>query len=126
MKNCEYAVLVSRLELDNDLYNSGIDKSHRYQMYVVRPRFFIPIITLIRNASLNAIEIKNQLELIKEQNIDVTNFETNLDSFKAGFNKNYDLAKRKFDAAIEQIDKSIKAFKKQKKNLIQKILKTCK
>ena len=119
-KNCEYAVLVSRLELDNDLYNSGIvDKSHRYpQMYVVRPQFFIPIITILRNASMRSLEIKNQLAVISKQNIDVTNFEADLEEFKTGFSYNYDLAKKKFDTAIEHIDRSIASLERTKKDLL--------
>ena len=119
-KKCDYAVLVSRLELDNDLYNSGIvDKSHRYQkMYVVRPQFFIPIITLLRNASLQSLEVKNQLALLSKQNIDVTNFETELEEFKTSFSYNYDIAKKKFDAAIEHIDKSIASLERTKKDLL--------
>ncbi len=119
-KGCEYAVLVSLLEPDSELYNMGIvDMFHRYpKMYVIRPQFFIPMITLLRNAAMNSIEVKNQLALIREQNIDVTNFETELEEFKAGFSRNYDLAKRKFDSAIEQIDKSITALQKTKKELL--------
>ena len=102
-KNCEYAVLVSLLEPDSELYNAGIvDMSHRYpKTYVIRPQFFIPMITLLRNASMNSIEVKNQLALIKEQNIDVTNFENALQEFRSGFNRNYDLAHRQFNSAIE-------------------------
>ena len=119
-KGCEYAVLVSLLEPDSELYNMGIvDMFHRYpKMYVIRPQFFIPMITLLRNAAMNNIEVKNQLALIREQNIDVTNFETELEEFKAGFSRNYDLAKRKFDSAIEQIDRSITALQKTKKELL--------
>ena len=119
-KGCEYAVLVSLLEPDSELYNTGIvDMFHRYpKMYVIRPQFFIPMITLLRNAAMNAIEVKNQLALIKEQNIDVTNFETKLEDFKTGFSKNYDLAKRQFSSAIDQIDKSIKSLQKTKEDLL--------
>ena len=108
-KGCEYAVLVSLLEPDSELYNAGIvDVSHRYpKMYVVRPQFFIPIITLLRNAALNSLKYKSELVLIKAQNIDITNFENELASFKAGFARNYDLASRQFDTAIDEIDKSI-------------------
>ena len=108
-KGCEYAVLVSLLEPDSELYNTGIvDKSHRFpKMYVVRPQFFIPIITLLRNAALNSLKYKSELVLIKAQNIDITNFENELASFKAGFARNYDLASRQFDTAIDEIDKSI-------------------
>ena len=111
---------MSRLELDNDLYNSGIvDKSHRYpKMYVVRPKFFIPIITLLRNASMQSLEIKNQLAVISKQNVDVTNFETELEEFKTGFSKNYEIAKKKFDTAIEHIDRSIASLERTKKDLL--------
>ena len=107
-KSCEYAVLVSLLEPDSELYNAGIvDVSHRYsKMYVVRPQFFIPIITLLRNAALNSLKYKSELVLIKAQNIDITNFENELASFKTGFARNYDLASRQFDTAIDEIDKS--------------------
>jgi hypothetical protein len=119
-KGCEYAVLVSLLEPDSELYNVGIvDVFHRYpKMYVIRPQFFIPMITLLRNAAMNAIEFKNQLALIKEQNIDVTNFETELEDFKTGFSRNYDLAKRQFSSAIDQIDRSIKSLQKTKEDLL--------
>jgi hypothetical protein len=119
-KGCEYAVLVSLLEADSELYNGGIvDVFHRYpKMYVIRPQFFIPMITLLRNAAMNAIEAKNQLALIREQNIDVTNFETELEDFKIGFSRNYDLAKRQFSSAIDQIDKSIKNLQKTKEDLL--------
>ena len=119
-KGCEYAVLVSLLEPDSELYNTGIvDMFHRYpKMYVIRPQFFIPMITLLRNAAMNAIEVKNQLALIKEQNIDVTNFETKLEDFKTGFSRNYDLAKKQFSSAIDQIDKSIKSLQKTKEDLL--------
>jgi hypothetical protein len=118
-KGCEYAVLVSLLEPDNDLYNGGIvDVSYRYpKMYVVRPQFFIPIITLLRNAALNSLTYKNELALVRAQNIDITNFETNLETFKAGFAKNYDLASRHFQSAIDEIDKSIKHMEKTKESL---------
>jgi len=101
-KGCEYAILVSLLESDSELYNSGIvDMSHRYpKMYVVRPQFFIPIITLLRNAAMKSLEYKMELELVKAQNIDITNFESKLDSFKSAFSKNYDLASRQFQNAI--------------------------
>ena len=119
-KKCEYAVLVSLLEPESELYNAGIvDVFHRYpKMYVIRPQFFIPMITLLRNAAMNAVEFKNQLALIKEQNIDVTNFETELEEFKTGFGRNYDLAKRQFSSAIDQIDKSIKSLQKTKEDLL--------
>lgn len=119
-KNCEYAVLVSLLEPDSDLYNGGIvDVSHRYpKMYVVRPQFFIPIITLLRNAALNSMSYKEELALVKAQNIDISNFESKLEEFKTGFAKNYDLAARKFNEAIEGIDKTIKQLEKVKENLL--------
>lgn len=118
-KNCEYAVLVSLLESDNDLYNNGIvDVSHRYpKMYVIRPQFFIPIITLLRNAALNSLEYKHQLVAIKNQEIDITNFEANIEAFKVGFAKNYELASRQFGSAIEEIDKSIDHLNKIKEYL---------
>lgn len=119
-KGCEYAVLVSLLEPENDLYNGGIvDVSHRYpKMYVIRPQFFIPMITLIRNAALNALKYKTELELVKAQNIDITNFESDLDQFKTAFAKNYDLASRKFATAIAEIDKSIDHLQKTKDALL--------
>ena len=109
-KNCEYAVLVSLLEPDSELYNTGIvDVSHRFpKMYVVRPQFFIPIITLLRNAAMNSMQYKSELALVKAQNIDVTNFESELDSFKTSFGKNFEIASKRFHTAIEEIDKSIK------------------
>jgi len=119
-KGCEYAVLVSLLEPDSELYNTGIvDVFHRYpKMYVVRPQFFLPIITLLRNAAMNSLEYKTELELVKAQNIDVTNFENDLDKFKTAFAKNYDLASRKFQTAIDEIDKSIDHLQKTKDALI--------
>lgn len=119
-KGCEYAVLVSLLEPENELYNTGIvDVSHRYpKMYVIRPQFFIPMITLLRNASQNALAYKTELALVKAQNIDITNFESELEAFKSGFARNYDLASRKFQTAIAEIDKSIKALEKTKAELI--------
>lgn len=119
-KDCEYAVLVSLLEPESELYNSGIvDVSHRYpKMYVIRPQFFIPIITLLRNASMKSIEYKTELALFKAQNIDITNFENDLDKFKTAFAKNYDLASRKFQAAIDEIDKSIDHLQKTKDALL--------
>jgi hypothetical protein len=109
-KGCEYAVLVTMLEPENELYNGGIvDVSHLYpKMYVVRPQFFIPIITLLRNAALNSLQYKHELELVKSQNIDVTNFEADLDKFKTGFARNYDLAARQYQKAIDEIDDAIK------------------
>ena len=119
-KGCEYAVLVSLLEPDSELYNSGIvDVSHRYpKMYVVRPQFFIPIITLLRNAAMNSLQYKSELALVRAQNIDITNFENELDSFKAAFAKNYDLASRRFETAIAEIDKSIDHLQKTKDALL--------
>jgi len=119
-KGCEYAVLVSMLEPENELYNAGIvDVSYRYpKMYVVRPQAFIPIITLLRNAALNSLQYRTELELVKAQNIDVTNFEERLNQFKNGFSRNYQLASDKFQAAIKDIDKSIAALMKVKENLI--------
>ena len=119
-KCCEYAVLVSLLEPDSELYNSGIvDVSHRYpKMYVVRPQFFIPIITLLRNAAQNSLKYKTELALVKEQSIDITNFENELDAFKTGFARNYELASKKFKTAIEEIDKTIDHLQKTKDALL--------
>jgi hypothetical protein len=118
-KGCEYAVLVSLLEPDSELYNTGIvDVFHRYpKMYVVRPQFFMPIISLLRNAAMNSLEYKTELALVKSQNIDVTNFENDLNDFKNAFGKNYDLASRKFQTAIDEIDKSINHLQKTKEAL---------
>jgi len=115
-KGCEYAVLVSLLEPDSELYNTGIvDVFHRYpKMYVVRPQFFIPIITLLRNAAMNSLKYKSELAIIKAQNIDITNFEDELDAFKSSFAKNYELASKKFKTAIEEIDKTIDHLQKPK------------
>ena len=120
-KGCEYAILVSLLESENELYNSGIvDVSHRYpKMYVVRPQFFIPIITLLRNAALKSLEYKTELAMVKAQNIDITNFEDKLDKFKNGFAKNYDIASRQFQSAIDEIDKSINHMQKTKDALLK-------
>jgi hypothetical protein len=119
-KGCEYAVLVSLLEPESELYNGGIvDVSHRYpKMYVVRPQFFIPIITLLRNAALNSLKYKSELALMREQNIDITNFEAELETFKSAFGKNYDLASRRFKTAIDEIDKSIDHLQKTKESLL--------
>ncbi len=119
-KKCEYAVLVSMLELDNELYNSGIvDVSHKYdKMYVVRPQFFIPIITLLRNAAMSALKYKAELAIVKNQHIDITNFEEKIETFKKGFAHNYDLASRKFKTAIEEIDKTILHLQKTKDALL--------
>jgi len=122
-KKCEYAVLVSLLEADNELYNAGIfDVSHKYEkMYVIRPQFFIPIITLLRNAALNSIKAKAELAIVKSQNIDITNFEENITAFKVGFAKNYDLASRQFKTAIEEIDKTIDHLQKTKDALLSSV-----
>ncbi len=119
-KGCEYAVLVSLLESDSELYNTGIvDVFHRYpKMYVVRPQFFLPMITLLRNAAMNSLEYKTELALVKAQNVDVTSFESDLEKFKAAFGKNYDLASRKFKTAIDEIDKSIDHLQKTKDALL--------
>ena len=119
-KKCEYAVLVSLLEAESELYNAGIvDVSHKYaKMYVVRPQFFIPIITLLRNAAMNSLKYKAELALVKNQNIDITNFEDNINKFKEGFAKNYDLASRKFKLAIEEIEKTIDHLQKTKDALL--------
>ncbi len=119
-KGCEYAVLVSLLEPESELYNSGIvDVSHRYpKMYVIRPQFFIPMITLLRNAAMNSMQYKAELALVKSQSIDVSRFEEKLDDFKSTFTRNYDLAFRKFQTAIDEIDKSIDHLQKTKEALI--------
>lgn len=120
-KNCEYAVLVSLLESESDLYNSGIvDMSHRYpKMYVIRPQFFIPIITLLRNAALNSLQYKAELAFVREQNIDVSNFEQQLDDFRTSFGRNYRIASEKFSVAIDSIDKAIAQLQKTKENLLR-------
>ena len=119
-KNCEYAVLVSLLEADNDFYNNGIaDVSYKFEkMYVIRPQFFIPIITLLRNAAMNSLKYKQELNLMRNQNIDITNFEEKIEAFKKGFAYNYDLASRKFQTAIEEIDKTIVHLQKTKEALL--------
>ena len=119
-KGCEYAVLVSLLEPDNELYNAGIvDVFHRYpKMYVVRPQFFLPIITLLRNAAMNSLKYKAELALVRAQNIDITNFETQLETFKTAFARNYDLASGHFQKAIAEIDKSIEHLQKTKEALL--------
>ena len=118
-KGCEYAVLVSLLESDNKLYNNGIvDKSHRFpQMYVIRPQFFVPMITLLRNAALGALKYKTELATAKEQHMDITDFESNLEKFHSAFSKNYDLASRQFLSAINEIDKAIDRLQKTKEQL---------
>lgn len=122
-KGCEYAILVSLLEPESELYNSGIvDVFHRYpKMYVIRPQFFIPIITLLRNAAMKSLEYRTELALVKAQNIDVTNFENDLHKFQTAFAKNYDLASRQFQKAIDEIDKSINHMQKTKDNLLASI-----
>jgi hypothetical protein len=119
-KGCEYAVLVSLLEPDSELYNTGIlDMFHRHpKMYVVRPQFFLPIITLLRNAAMNSLKYKSELALVKAQNIDITNFEGGLETFKTAFAKNYDLASKRFQTAIDEIDKSIDHLQKTKEALL--------
>ena len=119
-KNCEYAVLVSLLEADNELYNAGIvDVSHRYpKMYVVRPQFFIPIITLLRNAAQNSLNYKLELARVKEQNIDITTFESEIEEFKSGFARNVKLYSDKLKTAIEEIDKTISHLEKTKSALL--------
>ncbi len=119
-KGCEYAVLVSLLEIDNEYYNSGIvDVSHKYEkMYVIRPQFFIPLITLIRSSALKALNYKKELEVIKNQNIDISHFEDNMNKFKEGFGRNYRLASERFKKAIEEIDKTINMLQKTKEDLL--------
>ena len=119
-KNCEYAVLVTLLEADNELYNSGIvDVSHRYhKMYVIRPQFFIPIITFLRNAAMNSLQYKAELTKVRNQNVDITNFEEQIDAFKKGFAYNYNLASKKFKIAIDEIDKTISNLQKTKTALL--------
>ena len=115
-KNCEYAVLVSLLEIDNELYNNGIvDVSYRYpKMYVIRPQFFIPMITLLRNAALNSLKYQRELQVVRNQQLDITHFEENLLDFRDKFGRNYELASRRFEEAIAEIDKSIKQLEKVK------------
>ena len=119
-KKCEYAVLVSMLEIDNDYYNNGIvDVSHKYpKMYVIRPQFFIPLITLLRNASMKSLEYKKELQLVQNQNIDIANFEENMNNFKGAFGRNYRLASEKFKKAIDEIDKTIDHLQKTKEALL--------
>jgi hypothetical protein len=119
-KGCEYGVLVSLLESENELYNTGIvDVSHKFEkMYVVRPQFFIPIITLLRNAAMNSLKYKQELNLMRNQNVDITHFEEKINAFKTGFAKNYDLASRKFKTAIDEIDKTISHLQKTKDALL--------
>lgn len=119
-KACEYAVLVSMLEMDNDLYNDGIvDVSHRYpKMYVIRPQFFLPLITLLRNAALKSLEYRREIAQIREQNIDITNFEAELKDFQTKFGRNYELAAKKFESAIKRIDSTISLLQKLKEDLL--------
>jgi hypothetical protein len=119
-KGCEYAILVTLLEPDSELYNSGIvDVSHRYpKMYVIRPQFFIPMITLLRNAAQNSLAIRSELEVVKSQNIDVTNFENDLNEFKAGFGRNYEQASKRFGEAIKHIDATMKNLQKVRDSLV--------
>ncbi len=119
-KKCEYAVLVSLLESESELYNIGIhDVSYRFEkMYVVRPQFFIPIITFLRNAAMNSMKYKAELNLIKNQNIDIINFEDKMNAFKDGFARNYNLASRQFQTAINEIDKTITCLQKTKSALL--------
>jgi len=119
-KKCEYAILVTMLEADSELYNAGIvDVSYEYEkMYVIRPQFFIPIITLLQNAAMNSLKYKQEVALMREQNLDITNFESDLNDFKSAFSKNYDLASRKFKTAIEEIDKTITHLQKTKDALL--------
>lgn len=118
-KKCEYAVLVTLLEAENDLYNTGIvDVFHKYpKMYIVRPQFFIPIITILRNAAINSLEYKAELALVRSQNVDITKFEEDMNMFKDGFSRNFDLASRKFKNAIDEIDKTITHLQKTKEEL---------
>ena len=122
-KKCEYAVMVSLLEAENEFYNTGIvDVSHRFsKMYVVRPQFFIPIITLLRNAAMNSLQYKKEIAMMRNQNIDITNFEEKIDIFKQGFAKNYELASRQFKTAVDEIDKTISHLQKTKDALLSSV-----
>jgi hypothetical protein len=122
-KGCEYAVLVSLLETDNEFYNTGIaDVSYKYpKMYVIRPQFFIPMITLLRNAGMKSLEYKAELSVMRNQNIDITNFEDKIDDFKTGFARNYDLASRQFKTAMDEIDKTIDHLQKTKDALLSSV-----
>ena len=119
-KNCEYAILVSMLEADNEVYNEGIvDVSYKYEkMYVIRPQFFIPLISLLRNSARNAMAYKQELRTVRNQNIDIANFESEMDAFKDAFGRNYDIASRKFKTAVDEIDKTISHLNKVKDNLL--------
>lgn len=122
-KNCEYAVLVSLLESDSELYNEGIvDVSYRYEkMYVVRPQCFIPIITILRNAALNSLQYHRELAIVRNQQLDIQNFEENMNTFKEQFGRNYELAGRQFNKAVEEIDKTIDHLQKTKENLLSSL-----
>ena len=122
-KGCEYAVLVSMLEADNEFYNTGIvDVSYKYpKMYVIRPQFFIPIITLLRNAGMKSLEYKTELSIMRNQNVDITNFESKISDFKTGFARNYDLASRQFGDAIKEIDKTMTHLQKTKDALLSSV-----
>jgi hypothetical protein len=122
-KGCEYAVLVSLLEADNEFYNTGIvDVAHKHpKMYVVRPQFFIPIITLLRNAAMNSMQYKAELNLMRNQNVDISNFEEKINDFKSGFARNYDLASRQFKTAIDEIDKTMDHLQKTKDALLSSV-----
>ena len=122
-KKCEYAVLVTLLEADNDLYNTGIvDVSHKYEkMYVIRPQFFIPMITLLRNAALNSLHYKSELAQLRSQSVDINNFEEKINTFKEGFARNYDLASRQFKTAVDEIDKTIDHLYKTKDALLSSV-----
>ena len=122
-KGCEYAVLVSLLESDNEFYNTGIvDVSYKYpKMFVIRPQFFIPIITLLRNAGMKSLQYKEELNIIRNQNIDITNFEGKIEDFKTGFARNYDLASRQFGEAIKEIDKTMSHLQKTKEALLSSV-----
>src|SRR5690606_16354615 len=122
-KGCEYAVLVSLLETDNELYNTGIvDVSYKYdKMYVIRPQFFIPIITLLKNAGMKSLQYKSELNVMRNQNIDITNFEEKINDFKKGFARNYDLASRQFKTAIDEIDKTMNHLQKTKDALLSSV-----
>ncbi|MDO4176995.1 MAG: DUF2130 domain-containing protein, partial [Bacillota bacterium] len=122
-KDCEYAVLVTLLESDSELYNQGIvDVSYKYEkMYVVRPQFFIPIITLLRNAALNSLKYQRELAVVRNQQVDIRNFEEEMNNFKEQFGRNYELAGKQFNTAIEEIDKTIDHLQKTKDNLLRSL-----
>ncbi|MEP3921981.1 DUF2130 domain-containing protein, partial [Nonlabens ulvanivorans] len=120
---CEYAVLVSLLESDSEFYNTGIvDVSYKFEkMFVIRPQFFIPIITLLRNAGMKSLQYKSELNVMRNQNIDITNFESKINDFKTGFARNYDLASRQFKTAIDEIDKTMNHLQKTKDALLSSV-----